>query len=204
MLKISNNLCRFTSRLLNIRFLSTSATKVSNNNIDGSHFNNNYLPLVNISIPFIKRNPIIVPLKLPLNYNSNQLIIETPGLKKIGYEYIDPIGRNLEIEAPSTTISDTPKYAARLIVIRRKKMKKHKLRKLRKRMKFEWGKRRQLRELRKEKAFQAGLIMQYKKAETFSAEEYVKSRLEKLNEVFALENEKALLFRKIYNMKLKK
>lgn len=44
-----------------------------------------------------------------------------------------------EIEAPST-IKDTPKQAARLIIIRRKKMKKHKLRKLRKRMKFEWRK----------------------------------------------------------------
>lgn len=50
--------------------------------------------------------------------------------------------------------------AARLIVIRRKKMKKHKLRKLRKRMRYVWAKVRQKRELRKEKAFQAELLGQ--------------------------------------------
>jgi len=50
--------------------------------------------------------------------------------------------------------------AARLIVIRRKKMKKHKLRKLRKRMKYVWAKVRQKREMRKEKAFQAELMGQ--------------------------------------------
>jgi len=50
--------------------------------------------------------------------------------------------------------------AARLIVIRRKKMKKHKLKKLRKRMKYVWAKVRQKREMRKEKAFQAELLGQ--------------------------------------------
>lgn len=43
------------------------------------------------------------------------------------------------IEDPVSVNNDT-KQAARLIVIRRKKMKKHKLRKLRKRMKYEWAK----------------------------------------------------------------
>jgi aurora kinase A-interacting protein len=33
-----------------------------------------------------------------------------------------------------------PKQAERMIVIRRNKMKRHKLKKLRKRMKFEWAK----------------------------------------------------------------
>lgn len=60
-----------------------------------------------------------------------------------GFNYIpsiiEPL-QNLHIEAPSTSDSDITKHAERLIVIRRKKMKKHKLRKLRKRMKFEWAK----------------------------------------------------------------
>ncbi|XP_046388587.1 uncharacterized protein LOC124157692 [Ischnura elegans] len=64
------------------------------------------------------------------------------------------------------------KYAARLIVIRRRKMKKHKLKKLRKRMKFEWAKIRQRRELRKEKAFQASLLEEIRLAEKFNAEEW--------------------------------
>ncbi|XP_055914766.1 uncharacterized protein LOC129947989 [Eupeodes corollae] len=72
--------------------------------------------------------------------------------------------------------------AARLIVIRRRKMKKHKLKKLRKKMNFEWAKVRQRREMRKEKAFQAGLISQIKTAERFSADQYVKSKLQEANE----------------------
>lgn len=87
------------------------------------------------------------------------------------------------IEAPSVEGSDVEKQAVRMIIIRRKKMKKHKLKKLRKKMKFEWAKRRQRRELKKEKLFQAELIAQCKKAETFSAEEYVQEKLDRLNEV---------------------
>lgn len=71
--------------------------------------------------------------------------------------------------------------AAIIIQIRRHKMKKHRLRKLRKRMKFEWAKRHQRREMRKEKAFQADLLSQIREAEKFSAEEYVSMKLTKLN-----------------------
>lgn len=56
------------------------------------------------------------------------------------------------IEPPQKTTIE--KRAARLIVIRRAKMKKHKWRKLQKKMKFVFAKRRQQKELRKEKAFQ--------------------------------------------------
>lgn len=96
-----------------------------------------------------------------------------------------PPAQDTLIEAPSTTNTDITKQAARLIIIRRKKMKKHKLRKLRLKMKFEWAKVRQRREWKKEKEFQAGLIAQCKEAEAFSAEEYVQSRINKLNELLA-------------------
>lgn len=86
------------------------------------------------------------------------------------------------IEAPAQG-GLVQKQAARLIVIRRRKMKKHKLKKLRKRMKFEWAKVRQRREMRKEKAFQAGLIAQIKQAEKFDAEKYVAERLQKAHKV---------------------
>ncbi|CAG9759721.1 unnamed protein product [Ceutorhynchus assimilis] len=96
---------------------------------------------------------------------------------------IDPIKIPREIIAPSTETADTPKEAVRMIVIRRKKMKRHKLRKLKKKMKFEWAKLKQKRELRKEKAFQAVLIQQCKEAESFSADDYVKQKLDKLHEI---------------------
>lgn len=47
---------------------------------------------------------------------------------------------NTIIDEPINSSTDNTIQAARLIVIRRKKMKKHKLKKLRKRMKFEWAK----------------------------------------------------------------
>jgi hypothetical protein len=86
------------------------------------------------------------------------------------------------IEAP-TQGGLIQKQAARLIVIRRRKMKKHKLKKLRKKMKFEWAKVRQRREMKKEKAFQAGLIAQIKEAEKFDAEKYVAERLQEVHKV---------------------
>lgn len=88
---------------------------------------------------------------------------------------------NTSIQAPNVNRVDTME-AARLIVIRRRKMKKHKLKKLRRKMKFEWAKVRQRREMRKEKAFQAKLISQIKAAESFSAEKYVEEKLRQANE----------------------
>ncbi|CAH0555919.1 unnamed protein product [Brassicogethes aeneus] len=139
----------------------------------------------------------ITPSFSQITFNSNNWIyrendrIQAPINKtKIdipkGFNYIQPLIeplQNLVIEAPSTVNSDVTIEAARLIVIRRKKMKKHKLRKLRKRMKFEWAKVRQRREMKKEKLFQAELIQQCKEAEAFSAEQYVEDKLNKLNEI---------------------
>lgn len=48
---------------------------------------------------------------------------------------IDPSFEKI-IEAPPTPNSDIPKEAVRMIVIRRRKMKRHKLKKLRKRLRF--------------------------------------------------------------------
>uniref|UniRef100_A0A2M4ASZ9 Ribosomal protein mS38 C-terminal domain-containing protein n=1 Tax=Anopheles triannulatus TaxID=58253 RepID=A0A2M4ASZ9_9DIPT len=99
------------------------------------------------------------------------------------------IGDNLSIiptlDLPTGTVpqGDNGKQAARLIVIRRRKMRKHKLKKLRKRMKFEWLKVRQRRELKKEKLFQAELLAQIKEAEKFSAEAYVADKLRRSTEV---------------------
>ncbi|CAG9769227.1 unnamed protein product [Ceutorhynchus assimilis] len=96
---------------------------------------------------------------------------------------IDPIKISTEIIVPSTQTADTPREAIRMIVIRRKKMKRHKLRKLKKKMKYEWAKLKQNRELKKEKAFQRVLIQQCKDAESFCADDYVEKKLDKLHEV---------------------
>lgn len=99
----------------------------------------------------------------------------------------EPVARKQIIEEPSAiSVPDGSVYkkeAVRMIVIRRRKMKKHKLKKLRRKMKFEWAKVRQRRELRKEKEFQGKLLLQIKEAENFDAEKFVAERLRKANEV---------------------
>lgn len=126
--------------------------------------------------------PIVgVPLsnfRLPISEKPNmyQKIIESPtsaALREIN-SIVPDERRNI---ADPESVNNTAKHAIRMIVIRRRKMKKHKLKKLRKKMKFEWGRLRQRREMRREKAFQAGLIAQIKEAEKFSAEQYVADKL---------------------------
>lgn len=99
----------------------------------------------------------------------------------------EPLPEKQKIEEPpAISVPDGSAYkkeAIRMIVIRRRKMKKHKLKKLRRKMKFEWAKVRQRREMRKEKAFQAKLLTQIKEAEQFDAEKFVSEKLRKANEV---------------------
>lgn len=127
---------------------------------------------MNIPLGNQRSKPTVIGDILPIN----RLIIENPKsgiLTEIG----DIFNERNKIEAPTTSNKSDKMEAARLIVIRRRKMKKHKLKKLRKKMKFEWAKVRQRREMRKEKAFQAKLIHQIKVAEAFSAEKYVEDKL---------------------------
>jgi hypothetical protein len=114
------------------------------------------------SIGSLNQSPLGSPT-LPISINlptvSTKKIIDKPcpctpfriPRPTITLTLIDPLINN-----------DNEIQAARLIVIRRKKMKKHKLRKLRKRMKYIWAKVRQKREMRKEKTFQAELMGQVK------------------------------------------
>uniref|UniRef100_A0A1B0D4X6 Ribosomal protein mS38 C-terminal domain-containing protein n=1 Tax=Phlebotomus papatasi TaxID=29031 RepID=A0A1B0D4X6_PHLPP len=132
-------------------------------------------PLSQLRLPL--RNPLKeirdVP-KIPIN------IIEPPGQRMLT-EINSIVREEREIKLPEMS-GIVEKHAVRLIVIRRKKMKKHKLRKLRKKMKYEWAKVRQRREMRKEKAFRAEIFAQIKEAENFSAEKYVEEKLRKATE----------------------
>ncbi|CAH1966685.1 unnamed protein product [Acanthoscelides obtectus] len=146
---------------------------------------NNVIPLVVQAQQ--EKNPWIWQqndkIKVPVIQKINRIDLPN-GLTWVPPELNDPCDNfSKSIEAPAVPSNNIPKEAIRIIVIRRKKMKKHKLRKLRKRMKFVWAKLRQKRELKKEKAFQAVLIHQIKEAEQFSAEKYVQERIDKLNEI---------------------
>ncbi|KAL7305145.1 hypothetical protein TKK_0002543 [Trichogramma kaykai] len=119
-------------------------------------------------------------IKPPLPVNK---IIECPILPILqidnplkNQKEINEINSNKVIEIPNDT-NIIEKQAVRMIVIRRKKIKKHKRKKFLKRMKFVIRKREQKRKLKKEKIFQAKLQDIYKQAEEFDAKAYVASRI---------------------------
>lgn len=110
-----------------------------------------------------------------------------------------PVLPNFQIDEPSTNIIEKgdiapdkviempataniiEKQAVRLIVIRRKKMKKHKRRKFLKKMKFILRKREQNKTIQKEKLFEAELNGIHQEALKFDAKEYVAERLKTLS-----------------------
>ncbi|KAL7648807.1 UNVERIFIED_CONTAM: hypothetical protein RMT77_000714 [Armadillidium vulgare] len=126
-----------------------------------------------IIMPTIERNKgieITIPFKKPL--------IEEPFLEIL--EKFDPVTPIVIEEPPSMVIK---KEAARLISIRRIKMNKHKLRKLRKRMRFVYRKKNQKREYLKEKEFQASQMDKIREAHAFNAVAYVDDILKRAKEI---------------------
>ncbi|XP_068231517.1 uncharacterized protein [Palaemon carinicauda] len=118
-----------------------------------------------------------ITITVPSLYDGAVLEKELPPIPTLT-ELIDPVTKNKIEEAPSEQV--TEKQAARLIVIRRSKMNKHKLKKLRKKMKFTWLKIIQKREYKKEKAFQAEQMDIIREAETFDAQKYVEDILRRV------------------------
>ncbi|XP_014282775.1 uncharacterized protein [Halyomorpha halys] len=122
----------------------------------------------------------------PTLVTNNKSILDIPFISKNMIDFPIKI-IPLEDKAPLTVVEEPDKIikkeAARLIVIRRSKMKRHKLKKLRIKMKFIWAKVRQRREMKKEKAFQAELMCKIKEAENFDARQYVREKLDKTNAV---------------------
>lgn len=120
--------------------------------------------------------------RLPLNK-----IIENPILPN--FQIDDPVKNIIEksdivpdkaIEIPNNFMiieKQGKLHSKNLILIRRKKMKKHKRRKFLKRMKFVIRKREQRRKILKEKIFQNELQEMYEKADQFDPKEYVAERL---------------------------
>ncbi|XP_055696535.1 uncharacterized protein LOC129797729 [Lutzomyia longipalpis] len=164
--------------------LQTSATTLEVPRIAAFVENSNRIDVLSIGGSLTNQPHIInrYPLKEIRDVPRNPINIIEPPCQRILSEINSIIRQEKEIKLPEAgTIVE--KHAVRLIVIRRKKMKKHKLRKLRKKMKYEWAKVRQRREMRKEKAFRAEIFAQIKEAETFSAEKYVEEKIRKATEV---------------------
>lgn len=112
--------------------------------------------------------------------NDERKNIDTP-VSAIVNEIMEKINDNKgDMDLPPLEGQDECKEAAVMIEIRRLKMKKHKRKKLLKKMKFVFAKRKLRRRLRKEKVFQAELLAKIKEAETFSAEQYVADKLARL------------------------
>lgn len=83
----------------------------------------------------------------------------------------------LDFEMPPNEGQADDKQAIDMIEVRRLKMKKHKLRKWKKKFKYPEAKRRLRLRKRKEKELQAELLAKMREAETFSAEKYVEEKL---------------------------
>nr|WP_027250391.1 hypothetical protein [Planktothrix agardhii] len=92
---------------------------------------------------------------------------------------LDKEWRKDEIGLPA--IRQEEMHAVRLIVIRRKKMKKHQRRKLWEKMRYTWARIKQHRRQKKEKIFQNSLLAMVKKANEFEAEKYVASKIRRSN-----------------------
>ncbi|XP_076183993.1 uncharacterized protein LOC143155299 [Ptiloglossa arizonensis] len=155
------------------------------NNTLPPHFSNN-----TICTMYPETHIRYIPRTLNLDFVNpdgirNKNIIEipfkkTPSMEEPLTQY--PVQRDLPVmdkslELPSTT-NVFEKIAVNMILIRRRKMKKHKRRKLRKRMKYIWEKIRLTRNIKKEKLFQAELIAKVKKANEFDPKAYVNERLD--------------------------
>lgn len=101
-------------------------------------------------------------------------------------ECIDPEVSNCPLEMPERVSSGEVlargKLPCGLLKIRRRKMNKHKLRKLRKKMKFIWRRAKLKKAQRKEKAFQDELAVILKKGEDFNAEQEVTAMLKQYND----------------------
>lgn len=127
-------------------------------NFDFGLPNKNKLPFGIMDLP-IKQNTMIDE---PTNIIPNLKDLPTP---------------TKHIQLPTNEIVE--KQAVRMIIIRRQKMRKHKLRKFRKRVQFLRAKIKIRRELKREKKFHASLLAQIKQAQNFDAKKYVAKRIEK-------------------------
>jgi len=131
------------------------------------------------------RGPGIPPIGIPLIHRIPPSTYETPTNSSKNKVLEDPLSIFNKIiqEDPTNSVNQIEKQAARLIVIRRRKMNVHKLKKLRKKMKYIWAKVKLRREIRVEKAFLNSKMAQIREAQKFDAKAYVADIIRKATEV---------------------
>ncbi|XP_011862103.1 PREDICTED: uncharacterized protein LOC105558799 isoform X2 [Vollenhovia emeryi] len=139
------------------------------------------------SIKFIP-GTLNIDFGMPAGGSLIRNIIESPAIKitplrepaeRLPIQYDPPVPeRSVDLPTNGRIVD---KQAVNMLRIRHKKMKKHKRKKLRKKMKFVWAKLRLKRGQKREKVFQADLIAQVKEAQAFDAKEYVNEKLNILN-----------------------
>lgn len=107
-----------------------------------------------------------MPLTNKIVENPLQITKIIEEIQKIENNLNLPTARNTEIHAKNG-----------MIQIRKRKMRRHKRRKLFKKMRFLWKKVRQRREIKKEKKFRAEIELRMDEARNFSAEQFVDEKL---------------------------
>lgn len=156
--------------------------KEYNNTIFLPNFSTNALNIISPNIKFIPKT-----LNIDFENSRNNIKKDEMPLSKYIPSMEEPnslinqlIKQDLPLIDTSFQLPPTEnileKLAIRMIVIRRKKMKKHKRKKLRKRMKFKWAKIRANRNILKEKLFQAELLAQIKEAQNFDPKKYIEEK----------------------------
>ncbi|XP_006611101.1 uncharacterized protein LOC102676673 isoform X1 [Apis dorsata] len=164
-----------------VKYYSSYLLKEYNNIISLPNFSTNTLNIISPNIKFIPKT-----LNIDFKNSRNNIKKDEMPLSKYIPSMEEPlINQPIKQDLPLIDISfQLPptenileKLAIRMIVIRKKKMKKHKRRKLRKRMKFKWAKIRANRNVLKEKLFQAELVAKIKQAQNFDPKKYIEERL---------------------------
>lgn len=151
-------------------------------------------------LPPILNNKIIKnPLKKePMQTPTQVHSVFVPAFTRVNYQ--DQVKKELPsshtVKVPMITKGH---FNMNMLRIRRRKMKKHQLRKFRKRMLSYLLRVRQKREVRKEKLFRAELLAKIREAENFDAETYVNGVLNTIRKAPVLETKKERLDR-VFNL----
>jgi hypothetical protein len=106
---------------------------------------------------------------------------------------VDQTPKKLPSATNSTAIYTKGHFSMKMLRIRRRKMKKHQLKKFRKRMLAFILRQRQKREIRKEKLFRAELLARVREAEQFDAERHVNTMLQTIRTAPMVESKKQRL-----------
>lgn len=151
--------------------------------------------------------PLIAPQNLPIEpkiIGTNTSIVESvlvPSIERLIVKE-DPTSGQPTKHLPSIkrqTLLCKTRFSMNMLRIRRRKMKKHQLRKFRKRMLAHILKQRQKREIRKEKLFRAELLSKIRAAEQFDAKQFVHNMLSTIKNAPRSESKKERLD-KVFNL----